>query len=52
MHEEWLNLGISAVKLQAGRADMHADCGGCRQERDDAEMALATEALALEAAGN
>ena len=52
IREERLNLGISTVKLQAGRADMHANRGGRRQERDGAEMALATEAFTLEATGN
>ena len=52
VREERLDLRIGAVAMQAGWADMHAD-GGCRrQERDGAEMALATEALALEATGN
>ena len=50
--EERLNLGISTVKLQAGRADMHADRGGGGHERDGAEVTLAAEALALEATGD
>ena len=52
IREERLNLRISAVAMQASRADMHADRGGCGQERDSAEMALATEAFTLEATGN
>lgn len=52
IREERLNLRVGTVEMQAGRADMHTDGGGCGQERDGAQMALATEALALEATGD